>query len=97
MLNHMTWETNGFESFLEVEVKLNLTLEVVIIPLRNCDNFLDCGICRLIFSLKKEKHVKRVFLLLLWGKARGSHMLHEEQLIHLRPIFEALLDHILSC
>lgn len=39
MLNHMTWETNDFESFLEVEVKLNLTLEVVIIPLRNCDNF----------------------------------------------------------
>ncbi|KAK7852442.1 hypothetical protein CFP56_039051 [Quercus suber] len=29
MLNHMTWETNDFESFLEVEVKLNLTLEVI--------------------------------------------------------------------
>lgn len=71
MLNHMTWKTNDFESFLEVEVKLNLTLEVVIIPLRNCDNFLDCGICRLIFSLKKEKHVKRVFFVVVVGEGQG--------------------------
>nr|XP_023907593.1 uncharacterized protein LOC112019284 isoform X1 [Quercus suber]POF16924.1 hypothetical protein CFP56_17186 [Quercus suber] len=32
MLNHMTWETNDFESFLEVEVKLNLTLEIYTRP-----------------------------------------------------------------
>jgi hypothetical protein len=35
MMNHMKWETNDFESFLEVDVKLNLTLEVVIIPLKS--------------------------------------------------------------
>lgn len=32
MLNHMTWETNEFESFLEVEAKLNLTLEIYTRP-----------------------------------------------------------------
>ena len=70
MLNHMTWETNEFESFLEVEAKLNLTLEVVIIPLRNCDDFFDCGICRFFFPLlKKEKGVKSFFC--VWGRGRG--------------------------
>lgn len=34
MTNHMTWKTDDFESFLEIDVKLNLTLEVVIIPLK---------------------------------------------------------------
>lgn len=69
MLNHMTWETNDFESFLEVEVKLNLTLEVVIIPLRNCDNFLDCGICRLIFPSKKRNMLKSFFVVV--GRGQG--------------------------
>jgi hypothetical protein len=76
MLNHMTWETNEFESFLEVEAKLNLTLEVVIIPLRNCDDFFDCGICRFFFSLSsKKRKVLRVFLV-CGGGAGGSDMLH---------------------
>lgn len=33
MMNRMTWETNDFELFLEVDVRLDLTLEVVIAPL----------------------------------------------------------------
>lgn len=32
MINHMTWGGDDAESFLEVDVKLNLTLEVVLIP-----------------------------------------------------------------
>ncbi|XP_059459603.1 uncharacterized protein LOC132189098 isoform X2 [Corylus avellana] len=32
MMNHMKWETNDFESFLEVDVKLNLTLEIYTRP-----------------------------------------------------------------
>lgn len=32
MINHMTWNTNDSESFLEVEVKLKLCLEVINLP-----------------------------------------------------------------
>lgn len=33
MINRMTWSDADAESFLEVDVKLNLTLEVVLIQL----------------------------------------------------------------
>ncbi|KAG6649482.1 hypothetical protein I3843_07G210900 [Carya illinoinensis] len=32
MTNHMTWKTDDFESFLEIDVKLNLTLEIYTRP-----------------------------------------------------------------
>lgn len=32
MINHMTWDADDLESYLEVDVKLNLTLEVCNIP-----------------------------------------------------------------
>lgn len=32
MINHMTWNTNDSESFLEVEVKLKLSLEIYTRP-----------------------------------------------------------------
>ena len=35
MINHMTWGGAGAESFLEVDVKLNLTLEVVLILIKD--------------------------------------------------------------
>lgn len=35
MINHMKWGVDDAESFLEVDVKLNLTLEVVLIPMKD--------------------------------------------------------------
>ena len=34
MTNHMTWGMDAAESFLEVDVKLNITLEVVLILMK---------------------------------------------------------------
>lgn len=34
MVNHMTWDKDDLESYLEVDIKLNLTLEVVRLPLK---------------------------------------------------------------
>lgn len=35
MKNHMTWSVDGAESFLEVDIKLSLTLEVVLILMKD--------------------------------------------------------------
>lgn len=78
MINHMTWETDDFESFLEVDVKLNLTLEVVTIPLKI---MIITWVVAQLFAF-------------FWGGERCFHILHWAQLTLLRLIFGSIIGSV---
>lgn len=60
MVNHMTWGGAGAESFLEVDVKLNLTLEVCLILINITHTFTP-----IFVSLSWDRRVAILYIMMI--------------------------------